>query len=141
MTKDEAIAVQSLITLWPLTYTGPSANPIQFNSLDVNAQWGSATGQLCVILNANSQVWCQGTGFNDSPDIIDAIYVINTENTADANQIVISPTHLCAAVKDPAQWWPWIVFLCIFIIVLFFFWVAWKYMREAENQIKNPFNL
>lgn len=141
MGKDEAIAVQSLITLWPLTYTGPTANPIPFYSLDVNAQWGSATGQLCVILSTNSQVWCQGTGFNDSPDIIDAIYVINTENTADAKQIVISPTHLCAAVSDPAQWWPWLVFLCIFIIVIFLFWVAWKYMRASEAIIQNPFNL
>jgi hypothetical protein len=107
----------------------------------VNAQWGSATGQLCVVFSKNSSVWCQGTGFNDSPDIVDAIYVINTENTADSSQIVISPTHLCAAVTDESQLWPWLVFLSILVFVLFLFWVAWTYMRAAENRIKNPFNL
>jgi hypothetical protein len=144
LTLQERTAVEALTTLWPLVsdtplYMNGNPKPVVLGGLDVSATWGTPQGQLCAILD-NHQTWCQGTGFNqDSPDVVDGIFSINSQNTFKSEQIAIASSHVCVRVSDPSQLWPWLIFGIIVLIVIVLFWWAYRVWKQSKLRESNPF--
>lgn len=139
MGPEESAAMSALTTLWSLAQTSPSSGPLDFDALDVAASWGSVTGSLCVIRTQTNQAWCQGTGFNVTGDVVDGVYTINAENTADAKFVSVAPSHVCVVVADPTSVWPWVVFGIILLFILLGFALAWRHYRKEAMLASNPF--
>jgi hypothetical protein len=134
-TTNDSPAANSLAQLWPLVTSQKSTGPVALGSLSVWSEYTNSQGILCAIDPNTKQVWCQGSGYDLSADTSNAVFLMNAENTTDAQMVAVGPTHICALVQGQTTPWAWVLifgFVALFLIAV---WVAWRhYSKEVHVQ-------
>lgn len=132
-TTNNSAAADSLAQLWPLVGSQKTTGPVGLGSLSVWSEFTNSQGILCVIDPNTKQVWCQGSGYGLNGDTTNAVFLMNAENTVDAQMVAVGPTHICALVQGQKTPWAWILifgFIALFLIAV---WLAWRhYSKEVS---------
>lgn len=131
-TTNGAPGAESLAQLWPLVTSQKSTGPVGLGSLSVWSEFSNSQGILCVVDPNTKQVWCQGSGYGLNGDTTNAVFLMNAENTVDAQMVAVGPTHICALVQGSTTPWAWIVVFGFLVLFLLALWLAWRhYAKEV----------
>jgi hypothetical protein len=127
------VAAESLVQLWPFVTSAKSNSPVGLGPLDVWYNFNSSKGILCAVRQQSKEVWCQGTGFLNAGDMNDAVFQMNAENTNDAANVYISPTHICTTINQQTYSWVWIVALAFIAVLLILIYLSYKHNAKQPN--------
>lgn len=121
------VAAESLVQLWPFVTSAKSNSPVGLGPLDVWYDFSNSKGILCAVRDQSKEVWCQGTGFTNAGDMNDAVFQMNAENTAEAANVYISPTHICTVINQQSYSWVWIIAFAFIAFLLILIYLSYKH--------------